>query len=130
MTLQKGCRTIMNADAKVLTNKLFKKQRKGVRISANKRCTICRIPLKQSREDAIAFFCGHVYHVPCFKNIFFGEPVKQNPQKEEAEKQRPTVDLKILQSRSRWDPSVHFQGRKIHCILCHKTERDKKKEKR
>eukprot|EP01080_Neovahlkampfia_damariscottae_P008010 gene8010-12475_t len=71
MTLQKGCKNIMKADGKVLSSELYKKQRKGVKVSFNPKCASCHVEMKQSNEDTISFFCGHTYHISCIRDDFY-----------------------------------------------------------
>jgi len=102
MTLQRGCQDILRADTKELSQELYREQRRGVRIVQNKRCVVCGIALKNSREDDVIFMCGHTYHVSCLRQVAqIGDDVK---------------DLRELKG-------------KLHCVLCHQQDAEKKVKK-
>lgn len=100
MTLQKGCKSIMKSDDKVLSLELNKKQRKGIKISEKDKCQSCNQELKSSGEDCVIFLCQHSYHLSCFRHEFYGDDQK---------------------SKNEEDPSKLFPT-DVHCLICHKKE--------
>lgn len=104
MTLQKGCKSIMKSDDKVLSLELFKKQRRGIKISEKDKCVSCNQELKSTGEDCIIFSCYHSYHISCFRHEFYGD---------EHDSQKSKNDD--------WDTQKLFST-KVHCLICHKKE--------
>jgi hypothetical protein len=102
MTLQRGCQDILRADTKELSQELYREQRKGVRIVQGKRCVVCGIPLRNTREDDVIFMCGHTYHVSCLRQV------AQIPDE--------LKDLRNLKGR-------------LRCVLCHQQDGQHKVKK-
>jgi hypothetical protein len=81
---------------------LYREQRRGVRIIHGKRCVVCGVALKNSREDDVVFMCGHTYHVSCLRQV--------------AQISDDVKDLRDLKSR-------------LRCVLCHQQDAEKKVKK-
>jgi hypothetical protein len=107
MTLQRGCQDILAADTKELSQELYREQRKGVRIAQGKKCVVCAVPLRNTREDDIIFMCGHSYHATCLRQV--------------AQIPETITDLSKMKGR-------------LRCVLCHQKDAEtgkvKKKETR
>lgn len=69
MSLQEGCKTILDNDCVLLSEKLTKGMRHAVRVNRGDlgKCNMCSLTVFDTKVKAeiVIFFCGHVYHSHC-----------------------------------------------------------------
>ena len=70
-SLREGCSTILKADCVQLQDRLFKKKKRGFRVSNDKKCASCGTSIIQGdmgdSDPCVIFFCNHSYHVRCLQ---------------------------------------------------------------
>lgn len=69
MSLQEGCKTILDNDCVLLSEKLTKGMRHAVRVNRGDlgKCNMCSLTVfdPKVKAEIVIFFCGHVYHSHC-----------------------------------------------------------------
>lgn len=71
MSLIEGCKEILKSDCVDLATRLYKAQRRGLKIEESTKCAICsrNIISSKTQEGGIQiFFCHHVYHLSCLRS--------------------------------------------------------------
>lgn len=69
MSLQEGCKTILDNDCVLLSERLTRGMRHAVRVNRGElgKCSMCSMTVFDTKVKAeiVIFFCGHVYHSQC-----------------------------------------------------------------
>lgn len=69
MSLQEGCKTILDNDCVLLSEKLTKGMRHAVRVNRGEsgKCNMCSLTAfdPKVKAEIVIFFCGHIYHAHC-----------------------------------------------------------------
>lgn len=69
MSLQEGCKTILDNDCVLLSERLTKGMRHAVRVNRGQsgKCNMCSMTIfdPKVKAEIVIFFCGHVYHSHC-----------------------------------------------------------------
>jgi hypothetical protein len=110
MSLREGCKEVLKADCVDLAQRLYKAQRRGVKMEDDLKCAICSSNIMEPRpnQNVIAFYCHHVYHQKCLKNA----------QPEASDEQAPSVAQNAQASRNSMDsPMKLSENDKLWCTV-------------
>jgi hypothetical protein len=82
MSLREGCKEVLKADCVDLAERLYRGQRRGVKVEDEQRCAICAGNIVQSRGGGgvVVFFCHHIYHHKCLRSGTQKEDDKAAPE--------------------------------------------------
>jgi len=62
-SLSQGCKEVLKADVITLSHRLYKGNRKAIRVEQDARCSISNVPIlnAQKKKSVVVFFCNHIY---------------------------------------------------------------------
>lgn len=70
MSLREGCNEVLKADCVDLAERLYRGQRRGLKVREGVHCAICaaNIVTVKPTSGIVVFFCHHVYHQKCLRS--------------------------------------------------------------